>query len=204
MYSFGFFLDFEKEERWLNKMGKRGYLLVDKQVGIYHFRKSENIMNIKIDYRNFSKKSDYEDYLTLFEDGGWKRIVGSMKSGVQYFQRVNHEATDDIFSDEISKASRYQRLYRKHLTLLSSFLPFLVVLFMSGAINVESMLNPKSLYYTPGLWEATGFSFWRAFLFETPFALARGYLGPFLALLALLYILLSIKGLMKYHKRIKP
>ncbi|MCD8500580.1 MAG: DUF2812 domain-containing protein [Bacillaceae bacterium] len=134
-----------------------------KKFGFYCFRQSENIMNIKMDFRHFNNKSDYEDYLTLFEDSGWNRIVGSMKSGVQYFHRVNHEATDDIFSDEISKASRYQRLYRKHLTLLSSFVPILVVLFISGAINIESMLNPKALYYTPGLWEATGFSFWRAF-----------------------------------------
>jgi len=42
-------------------------------------------------------------------------------------------------------------------------------------INLSGIFNRKSLYYTPGLWEMSGFEFWRKFLFETPFALFRGY-----------------------------
>lgn len=42
---------------------------------------------------------------------------------------------------------------------------------------VYSMLflpdSPGMIFLTPGLWEMQGMAFWRAFLFELPFALMR-------------------------------
>lgn len=46
--------------------------------------------------------------------------------------------------------------------------------FANGNFDPAVIINPKTLYFTPGLWDLTGLEFWRAFLFETPFALGRG------------------------------
>lgn len=53
----------------------------------------------------------------------------------------------------------------------------------NGSININLILNPKLLYYTPGLWERTGEAFWGGLLFETPFALGRSavFLIPIIA-----------------------
>lgn len=61
-----------------------------------------------------------------------------------------------------------------YFSLAAVFLPLLAGLLASGAINIQAFLNPKLLYQTPGLWEKTAADFWRAFLFETPFAVLRG------------------------------
>lgn len=40
-------------------------------------------------------------------------------------------------------------------------------------MNLDVLVNPKELYLTQGLWDMNGALFWKAFLFETPFALIR-------------------------------
>jgi hypothetical protein len=52
------------------------------------------------------------------------------------------------------------------ITLASSFIPIFAVLISTDSIDAGALLNPKLLYYTPGLWEETGAAFWGAFLFE--------------------------------------
>lgn len=87
MYKLKFFIDFEKEEQWLEQMANEGYHLQNKFFG-YHFRKGEpEKATIKIDFRMFKKKEDFIDYCTMFEDGGWKHLAGTKSSGVQYFKK---------------------------------------------------------------------------------------------------------------------
>jgi hypothetical protein len=176
MEKFKFFLDFEKEESWLEEMGSQGYELIGKSLLFYRFRKANEETNpmIKIDFRTFRKQRDFDDYCALFEDSGWKHIAGTKSSGVQYFKEMTESAREDIFSDVSSKAGRYKRLADMYIMLVFLYLPIFVSLITSGAIDVEALLHPKQLYYTQGLWEATGAEFWGAFLFETPFALLRG------------------------------
>ncbi len=85
-------------------------------------------------------------------------------------------------------------LYQQCVFLLMS-----VAYISNGNINVNLILNPKLLYYTPGLWERTGVPFWGGFLFETPFALGRSivFLIP---LIAVFYVYLAIKARMLYNK----
>ncbi|MFY9115338.1 MAG: DUF2812 domain-containing protein [Dethiobacteria bacterium] len=170
------FHDFDKEERWLASMAGQGYEFVSKNcLGVYRFRNSKpKDTVIRIDYRNFKHEADFADYKVLFEDSGWKHIAGSKNSGAQYFKRLSNSADDDIFSDQASKAGRYRRLSHMYFSLAAVFLPLLAGLLASGAINIQAFLNPKLLYQTPGLWEKTAADFWRAFLFETPFAVLRG------------------------------
>jgi hypothetical protein len=51
-----------------------------------------------------------------------------------------------------------------------------------------SYSDPKSWYFTPGLWEG-GYDlfFWRAFLFETPFVFMRTIFPPLWVLLTTIF-----------------
>lgn len=50
MRKFKYFIDFDKEEKWLNEMAKQGYQLKDKSFG-YKFRRAEpEDTTIRVDY----------------------------------------------------------------------------------------------------------------------------------------------------------
>jgi hypothetical protein len=163
-----FFINFRKEERWLNEMAKQGYKFTKKSIG-YEFQpdKPENTV-IKLDCRTFKRQADFEDYCTLFEDCGWKHITGTKSSGYQYFKSI--DGGEDIFSDADSKAGRYKRISHMWMALAASYIPIFAVLISTSSIDTGALLN---LYYTPGLWEKSGAALWGAILFETPFALLK-------------------------------
>ncbi len=203
MFKFRIYMDFNKEERWLNTMAKQGWQLVGASFG-YQFAKTEpEDANIKIDYRIFKRKEDYIDYCIMFEDSGWMHIAGSINSGNQYFKRVREDGNEDIFSDQASKAGRYKRLASMNLVFLISYLPIIMALIMTQALPVSSILNPKRWYLTPGLWEMEGIKFWRAFLFETPFALFRGGAWVFYLIMIMLFIFLIYKAKVLYKESYK-
>lgn len=168
MMKFRFFLRLDKEEKWLEHMAQKGWMLSKKSM-LYHFCKAvPEKRTIRIDYREMKSAKDFSDYCTLFEDSGWKHIAGTRYSGMQYFLKMKDDGAGDIFSDTISRAGRYKRLSHMWLSGAIVFLPLIPVL------NFDTMFSPKEWYYTPGLWELEGVRFWQAFLFETPFALMRG------------------------------
>jgi hypothetical protein len=197
---FKFYLDFEKEEKWLNQMAKEGWELNRKPFG-YQFREAiPNDTIIKIDYRCFKTNEDFGDYRTLFRDSGWEHIAGTKLSGTQYFKKVNEYGDADIFSDIPSKAARYKKLSNMWLTMAFSYIPIFFVLFTAKTIDIAALLNPKLLYYTPGLWEKTKISFWRAFLFETPFAMMRGFSWLFFPALIILYFVFAMRAEKNYRR----
>lgn len=167
MRRFKIFADFDKEEAWLNDMAKAGHGLIGTGFG-YAFTPIEpGSAVIRIDYRDTMSAEGYADYLSLFADAGWQHVGGSRRSGAQYFATATRDARADIFSDAVSKAERYRRAMAVSFAMLLPFLVITSVLWMQGA------LAPGDLYLTPGLWQKEGAEFWRAFLFETPFALLR-------------------------------
>lgn len=177
MRKFKFFIDYNKEEKWLHEMSIRGHELIDVSCG-YNFGLAEPKNTIiRIDFRIFKNQDDFTDYCTLFEDSGWRHIAGTKYSGTQYFKNIREDSADDIFSDAISRAGRYKRLSDMWLSLAVALFPTLVVLVITKSININAMLHPKLLYYTPGLWEMNGIKFWKHFLFESPFAISRGLYG---------------------------
>lgn len=189
MHKFRFYIDFDKEEKWLEQMASEGYHLQNTFFG-YQFRQGEpEASTIKIDFRKFKTREDFVDYCTMFEDSGWKHLVGTKNSGIQYFKRIDESAGADIFSDTHSKASRYKRYADMSFELAISFVPLFVIFYLSDVLNFDGFINPKGLYYTPGLWDKTGSSFWFSFLFETPFALARGFAWMLIPLNIILYLL---------------
>lgn len=170
-----FFANYTKEEAWLNKMASQGWHLIKYNDITHEFAPGEpSTVNYRIDYRTFKNREAYEEYLMLFADSGWRHVSGTRSSGAQYFVTASEDTGADIFSDNASRLGRTKRMLQNWVTVM---LPIWVVLFLTNnhSADFSTMFNPKELYYTPGLWERTGFDFWFGFLFETPFALMRGY-----------------------------
>jgi len=201
MKKFKIFINFEKEEKWLEQMASQGWLL-KKQSFFYTFIPvAPGEANIKIDYRYFSKNEDFQEYLSLFEDSGWQHIAGTKMSGNQYFKRACENSNEDIFSDSTSRAGRYKRVANMMLTVIILLLPFIIISIFQGTLfNINVLINPKTLYYTPGLWERSGPEFWSAFMFETPFALMRGFSGVILSMLILAYLFLTVRSWIIYRR----
>ncbi len=206
MIKLKYFLDFEKEEKWLEKMSEDGWLLRKGSL-LYHFEKVEpKKREIRIDYREFGSKKDFENYKAIFEDSGWRHLSGTKSSGSQYFLKVSEDSAGEIFSDELSKAGRYRRLSNAWVTLAIVSMPFLVMTLTGnyswneGAAN---LLSPKGWFLTPGLWDLNGLEFVRAFLFELPFALLRGLSCLFPVAAVLLSVIFSLKSERKYKAAVQ-
>ena len=195
-----FFLSYEKEEKWLEYMASQGYQLKKKGY-TYMFESAPPAQaNIRIDYRKFKKQRDFEDYCSSFQKSGWRHIAGTKKSGTQYFTGTSANINKDIFSGTALRAGRYKRLSDM---FLSNFVIFFVLFIGMGsteALRIDGLLNPKSLYYTSGLWDMSGSDFWRHFLFETPFAILRGSIGIIWILFILSYAFFGIRSWVLYKK----
>jgi len=202
MHKFRIFFNFDKEEKWLTKMAEQGYQLKSIAFGYNFYSVQPENAILKIDYRTFKNNQDFLDYCSLFEDSGWRHIAGTKQSGSQYFKKLSVDSDEDIFSDSISRAGRYKRFSGMWLSLSIVWLPFLVIMLTSDWLKIDGFLNTKALYFTPGLWEMSGFDFWRHFLFETPFALIRGYSIFLWISVVLLYLFSAIKSWSLYRKTI--
>lgn len=196
-----FFTNFDKEEKWLHLMARQGWRFINKTSFGYKFNPSEpEDATIKMDFRTFKKQEDFQDYLALFEDSGWEHVAGTKSSGYQYFRKIGNNGSEDIFSDADSKAVRYKRISEMWAALVVAFVPILIALVSTDAIDPGVLLHPEALYYTPGLWDMNGAAFWRAFLFETPFALFRGVSWLVLLVMIILYLYFAVKAYRQYKK----
>jgi hypothetical protein len=204
MRKFKFFIDCDKDEKWLSEMLKKGYKLESVSFGYkFHSIKQEN-SKIRIDYRTFKKKEDFIDYCSMFSYSGWKHLAGSTWwSEAQYFKSNGENNEEDIFSDSLSKADKYKRLSNMRMGQAACFFILSLSYISGGNINVESILNPKLLYFTPGLWERAGVAFWAGFLFETPFVIMRNFVF-IMPLVMIICIALLIKSIILYNKQKNP
>ncbi len=193
MKKFKIIADFEKEEQFLNDMARKGYRLEKyNSLGVYTFRRAEpQDLHYRIDYRKFSNKAQFEEYCTLFEDADWEHVYGTRYSGSQYFLPIPDKAqTDDIFSDNESKAERYKRFSSQCFTSLMLMIVWLIIL----KPDSWSLLDARSWYFADGIWDMTGSIFWKAFLFETPFVILRVAPLVIFALMAAVYGYWAIKA----------
>lgn len=231
MTKFRIFVNIDKEEAWINSVIAQGYRLINvSSLGQYVFEKLPSATEakdsvsagaqtsprserqdtepflplVRMDFRTFSKKEDFTDYLTLFEDYGWHHIAGKKSEGNQYFERMRPDCQEEIFSDSPSKAARYRRISCMWLMLFAAYLPLLIAYWSN--FQLSSPANWKELFYTPGLWELSGARFCLAFLFELPFALGRAIGGIFPLILLVIvacYAYFSLQTLYWYHKEKK-
>lgn len=198
-----FFLDFGKEEKWLNEMEQNGYSFEKKSLFYYFTKTSAPGGIVKMDYRYFKNRKDFADYVAMFEDSGWKHISGTKSSGTQYFRLVSREGDEDIFSDARSRAGRYKRISDVWLSNAVCLAAVFIALVPQGTAGMQNLLHPKEWYFTPGLWEMKGLSFLWAFLFETPFAVLRACSWLLCILFAILYGIFGVKSLLAYRKSIR-
>lgn len=203
MKAYKVFINTLKEEAWIKDMASNGWL-IDK-IGIaYTFRKVEKKQyNVKMDYRLFKKQEDFEAYITMYEDFGWKHIAGGKSSGSQYFIHDKLGEQMELFSDEESQKARIMRMRKMLRQSLAVTLVFFIVLLSQKYITISTLLNPKELYLTPDLWNMTGSEFWSAFWFETPFVLFRGALMYALPIMIIIYIVFSYKVQYDYNQSLK-
>lgn len=199
MRRFKMFLDFEAEENYLNHMAAQGYIFKRYSIfGVYTFEASKpQKRNYKIDYRVFKSRKEFDNYITLFEDAGWKLVYGTKNIGNQYFLPVGEQAGTDIFSDRISAATRYKTLYNICLANFAVFICYLSVVLASVGGNFSELG-----FLTPGLWKLTGKAFWSAFFFELPFAVLRIVPLIFFAVVAIFYGYWGLKANHIYRSRI--
>ncbi|MGP1910622.1 DUF2812 domain-containing protein [Metabacillus sp. JX24] len=162
MKKFKMFFDIEKEEQWLNQQLQKGYRCTNiSGLGIYTFKKTDKNYVMRLDYQKNLSKKKFRDYKGVYEDFGWFYVNGPWLGGIRYWQKEDDDQ-NEIFSDRQSK-----RYYYKRLMDYSSILGILL-LFFSYMIYKDS-----GLYAAEGLWSMKGSLFWKAFLFETPFALLK-------------------------------
>lgn len=199
MKAFRLFMKYEKEEKWLQELAARGWLLRRVCLAYTFAPSAPSTEPIRIDFHQFSRKSDYRNYLAIFEDCGWMHIAGYMSTGVHYFQRVRQDASEDIFSDAASKAGRYKRAAEMWFSL---FCCYLALLFSLSSTNDygQYFFNPQSAFLTPGLWSRSGYEFWLAFLLELPFAIFRICPPLIFLLITVFFAICTVKCLVEYNK----
>ena len=126
------YMDYEKEERWLNEMASRGWHLVRYRLGGYRFEQGEPgewIYRIELLPAEPGSAASQE-YLTLLLDSGAK--VVSTHARWVYLRRPAALGPFELFSDLESRIGHYRRV----LKLLTSALATLVC--CAGALFVVS------------------------------------------------------------------
>ncbi|MBG6238521.1 hypothetical protein IWX78_001493 [Mycetocola sp. CAN_C7] len=173
MRIFKMFVDFDKEEAWLNEMAGRGQLVTRAGL-LYTFAPiPPGSAVIRVDHQPSMKAEDFDDYRSLFADAGWQHLAGTRGGGEQYFASFSGEPNVDIFSENGSKAQRYRRAIATTSALLLPLFTITVALWSVWREGIGNLLSPRDWYLTPGLWQREGWEFARAFAFETPFVALR-------------------------------
>lgn len=190
MKKFKLFIDMKKEEQYLKEMAEKGWGLVKYSAyNRYTFEKIHpESLSYRIDYQMFKKKGDYTDYLTLFEDSGWKHISGSQSSGFHFFLPENDNNQDlDIFSDSQSSRERYKRLYNQATIWLALMIVYFILL-------QPSFENISSWYLAPTIWEYSGLQLVGMIVMQTFFVLIQLLPMLFFMASAIIYALIGTKA----------
>ena len=144
MTKFKYFLDFEKEERWLMEMADKGCRLKIGGRLLYRFEKAPpEQANIRVDYQEFDGvfwelQDNFAAYRKQMGAKGWEHIAGKPRSGFQYFKQVSGD--EDIFPDAASRSGRYKR-FTSQSTYISwgLFLPATYVVLFGNSIRGAAM-----------------------------------------------------------------
>lgn len=193
MKKFKMFLSLTSEENWINSIQESGYRLtkINAFLHCYTFKAlTDDQFNpyVRLDFREKGmSKEKYAEYKTLFSDSGWQLLKECRSGGTQYFQQKSPEVSREIFSDTDSRVGLRKRYIRFSYMYGVLFLLYSMLMFKNSAgIN---LLNFRSWYFTPGIWQMSGIQFWRAFIFESPIVIFR-ILPPFVLIFFGFYYLL--------------
>jgi Protein of unknown function (DUF2812). len=196
------------EERWLNQVQAAGFYLtaVNRLLHQYTFQRLSNKASFQpkicLDFQKPLSWRCYQDYCQLFADSGWNLIQGSRFGGIQYFQQSYQAADQEIFSDEQSRQANWRRDHeyarRYSIIFLSEAILFRVT--HASATGLNLTFDFRQWYLTPGIWHLQGFSFWKAFLIETPFVAFRNLSMYLFLIIGLYYLVRSLYNGGKFAK----
>lgn len=166
-----------KEEKWINDIQKQGYKLKSLSLDfVYSFDKTDRDYITRLDYQDHMSKAKFDEYVSIHEEFGWEHIRGGRFGMTTQIWSKIPDGNDEIYSDKESKIG----FYKRYANMTAGFAVLCIIYMMLFLPD-----NPGFIFLTPGLWDMTGMEFWRAFLFELPFALFRIFpviLFPFLAI----------------------
>ncbi|GIP65104.1 hypothetical protein J32TS6_36590 [Virgibacillus pantothenticus] len=147
------FSAFTEEEQWLQTMVQNGWILKkysDEGEGgcsyIFEPIQKKDVI-YKIDFREFNRKKDYQEYKDLFEDAGWKLLSKNQSYSKHIFYTSSTNKQSDIFSDAPSYIEREKR---KMSASLRDAIIYLVISCICLALRIiferTSFYGPSGLF----------------------------------------------------------
>ncbi len=126
----------DKEMEWLRTMSLKGWHLINACVFVYTFEKGEP--KDIVYYGDFKsiKKTDVEEYLSIFKDAGWKYIC--RQGSWFYFASPADNKYKEVYSDNQSRLGKYRMLLLTHIIILP-------ILFNSLRIVANRMANNETI-----------------------------------------------------------
>ena len=126
------FINYEKEEKWLNEMAQKGYHLVKYSLTKYTFEEGEAGKYIYlIQYVGNNTDEENEEYFQIMKDSNVELITYAMNWAI--FRKKTEDGPFNIFSDYASKIQHYYSISKMLgiLTLVNLFLAFLNISFQT-------------------------------------------------------------------------
>ncbi|MDQ0222382.1 DUF2812 domain-containing protein [Streptococcus moroccensis] len=175
MKKYKLFADPSQEESWIDAIQAQGYQLVKVEPWRfrYEFEPTTSPKPIRIDYRDFYSSRSHKEYVTFFEDAGWKHLAGVMFGGQQYFVQEGQTPDTEIFSDWESKKAMKKRMLDGAISTGSACVLYVAIMMGNKGIHLGDYLIPSRWFMAEGLWQMPKDLMWKAVLFELPFALLR-------------------------------
>ncbi|MED3661185.1 DUF2812 domain-containing protein [Ureibacillus sp. FSL K6-8385] len=110
------FLDYDKEERWINDMAEKGWHLEKFAPGRFVFRKGEPGAYIyRLEFVGNLPKEEKEEYVGILEDSGASIVHESF--GWIYAKKPADGGPFELYTDAGSKIAYYNRILNTFLIL---------------------------------------------------------------------------------------
>lgn len=170
----------------------------------YQFVPTENLQQVvQLDYRKFSRASEFTDYVTFMADNAWYHVAGDKSSGTQYFIGASGQ-DQTLFSDTESLVARAKRTRDGAImTVIPVFACWLV--FINNHFDISYLFDPGKAFYTPGLAKSEGLALVAGVLWAIPSGLIRlmAHLGwVFGTFLVAVLIISAQLAFWRYKKKI--
>lgn len=142
-----FFLNFKKEEEFLDKMAAKGFVL-EKYTGIsrYHFKEDKpRNLKYKVTFNDFLSKREEQEYINLFEAAGWSFVTRGRLSQNFYFVRDIDVEGEDLYPDGDFNEERYKKIRSGCLSLA-------IIVFCDCILNPELLSMKYSIFDWNEVW----------------------------------------------------
>lgn len=130
------FVDYEKEEKWLNDMASKGYNFIDYSFpGRYVFeigKPGEYVYKIEL-FKDLPKHPESEAYINFMEENNIECVSTYVRW--VYFRTKEKDRLVNLYSDNESKLAHYNRIFRAELAVLIMNLFSAIGNFSIGYIN---------------------------------------------------------------------